>query len=384
MKLTAPKLRSTISLMFEHITIPSELLPKDGRFGCGPSLVRPEFIEALAKEQTKYLGTSHRQAAVKNRVGNIITLLKEYLEVPEGYKIAMGNGSASQVWDMITFSLIEKKAAHFVNGEFSSKWYASTSESKFVGAHLVKVGNGEQPKFQEFADCDVHCITWNETSTGAMWKESPSCKNSLLAVDATSAAGALTWDLSKTDLFYFSPQKAFGSDGGLWIGIFSPKALEQVERVKKSGRYIPAMLCLQTALKNGEANQTYNTPSLVTLYLLEKQLQWFKAQGGMKSITEIQKVKTKILHDWVDSRSELSHYIKDPAARSETVSTINLQKEIPYDQMTKHLRKFGIVDIDCYRNLGENQIRISLFPNVSKDDLVKLTKCIDYLLDNRK
>ena len=370
--------------MFEHITIPSELLPKDGRFGCGPSLVRPEFIEALAKEQSKYLGTSHRQPAVKNHVGNIIALLKEYLEIPADYKIALGNGSASQVWDMITFSLVEKKAAHFVNGEFSSKWHASTNESKFVSAHLVKVGNGEQPKFEEFADCDVHCITWNETSTGAMWTESPSCKNSLLAVDATSAAGALSWDLSKNDVFYFSPQKAFGSDGGLWIGIFSPKAVAQIDRIKKSGRYIPAMLCLQTALKNGEANQTYNTPSLVTLYLLEKQLEWFKAQGGLRKITAIQKEKTKLLHAWVEKRPELSHYIKDVSARSETVSTINIQKDIPYDQLTKHLRKFGVIDIDCYRNLGENQIRISLFPNISKEELVKLTQCIDYLLDHRK
>jgi len=369
--------------MFENIEIPSSLLPKDGRFGCGPSLVRPEFIEALAKEQGNFLGTSHRQSAVKNKVGSIFSRLREYLEIPADYKIAMGNGSASLVWDMITFSLIEKKAAHFVNGEFSSKWYASTKESKFVSAELVKVENGEQPSFKEFPDCDVHCITWNETSTGAMWKESPSCKNSLLAVDATSAAGALTWDLSKTDLFYFSPQKAFGADGGLWIGIFSPRAIAQIEKVKKSGRYIPAMLCLQTALKNGEANQTYNTPSLMNLFVLEKQLHWFKNQGGIHKITEQQKEKIMLLHAWVDKRSELSHYIKDSNARSQTVCTINIQKDIPYDQLTKQLRKFGVLDIDCYRNLGENQIRVSLFPNVEKEGLAKLTQCIDYLLDHR-
>jgi phosphoserine aminotransferase len=370
--------------MFEHIQIPQELLPLDGRFGCGPSLVRTEFVEALARDAKGYLGTSHRQATVKNKVGSVFEKLKAYLEVPADYKIAAGNGSASLVWDMCTFGLIEKKAAHFVNGEFSQKWAASTRESKFVHAHEVKVGNGEQPKFQEFADCDLHCVTWNETSTGAMYDSTPRVEKSLLAVDATSAAGAYTWDLTKTDLFYFSPQKAFGSEGGLWIGIFSPKAIAQIERVKKSGRYIPAMLDFTLALKNGESNQTYNTPSLSTVYLLEKQLEWFLQKGGIKAIAREADEKVKVLYDWVERRPELTHYIKDAAARSKTVCTINIDKAIPYDQLTKHLRKFKILDIDAYRNLGENQIRISIFPNVAKDDLVKLTKAIDYCLDNRK
>ena len=370
--------------MFEHIQLPGDLLPRDGRFGCGPSLVRPEFVEQLAKESAKFLGTSHRQSAVKNKVGAVIEKLRKYLEVPADYKIAMGNGSASLVWDMCTFSLVEKKAAHFYSGEFGQKWAASTKDSKFVQAQEVKAANGELPVFQEFADCDLHCITWNETSTGAMFSECPSVKNSLLAVDGTSAAGAYHWDLSKTDLFYFSPQKAFGSEGGLWIGVFSPKAVAQIERVKKTGRYIPAMLDFVQALKNGEANQTYNTPSLTTLYLLEKQLQWFLDQGGIHAISKMQDEKVKILHDWIEKRPELSHYVKEPKARSKTVCTINMDKAIPYDQLTKHLRKFGVLDIDCYRSLGENQIRVSLFPNIPKEDLVKLTKCIDYCLDNRK
>lgn len=370
-------------MSFEHIQIPANMLPADGRFGCGPSLVRPDFVEQLAKDQRKYLGTSHRQATVKNKVGSVITLLKDFLKVPEGYKIAMGNGSASLVWDMITFSLIEKKSVHFVNGEFSSKWFASANEAPFVEAEQVKVGNGKLPEFKTHADCDVHCITWNETSTGAMFPSCPSVSGSLLAVDATSAAGALDWDLAKTDVFYFSPQKAFGSEGGLWVGIFSPKAVERIQRIKKSGRYIPAMLCLETALKNGEANQTYNTPALATVYILEKQLQWF-AQQGMAKIEAEQRAKAKLLHDWVDRRDELSHYIQHPEYRSLTVCTINIDPKIPYDQLTKHLRKFGILDIDCYRNLGENQIRISLFPNITGDDLKKLTQCIDYCLDNRK
>ncbi len=369
--------------MFEQIQIPKELIPQDGRFGCGPSLVRTEFVEALAKDAKSFLGTSHRQNTVKNKVGSVLEKLKTFLQVPEGYKIAMGNGSASLVWDMCTFGLVEKRAAHFVNGEFSQKWGASTKESKFVQAHEVKVGNGEMPEFQEFADCDVHCITWNETSTGAMYDACPSVKNSLLAVDGTSAAGAYSWDLNKTDLFYFSPQKAFGSEGGLWIGIFSPRAVTQIERVKKSGRYIPAMLDFTLALKNAESNQTYNTPSLSTVYFLEKQLSWFLDKGGMPAICRMQDEKVKLLHAWVDRRPELSHYIANPKARSKTVCTINLDKSIPYDQLTKHLRKFGVLDIDCYRNLGENQIRISLFPNISKEDLTKLTQCIDYLLDHR-
>lgn len=369
--------------MFENIQIPKELLPQDGRFGCGPSLVRTEFVEALAKDAKSYLGTSHRQSAVKNKVGAILEKMRSYLEVPADYKIAMGNGSASLVWDMCTFALVEKKAAHFYSGEFGQKWAASTKESKFVQAQEVKAANGELPAFQEFSDCDLHCITWNETSTGAMFNTPPTVKNSLLALDATSAAGAYYYDLSKTDLFYFSPQKAFGSEGGLWIGIFSPKAIAQIEKVKKSGRYIPAMLDFVTALKNGEANQTYNTPSLTTLYLLEKQLGWFLEKGGIRAITKEQDEKVKVLHDWIERRPELSHYVKDPAARSKTVCTINIDKAIPYDAMTKHLRKFGILDIDCYRSLGENQIRVSLFPNIPKEDLVKLTKAVDYLLDNR-
>jgi phosphoserine aminotransferase len=217
-----------------------------------------------------------------------------------------------------------------------------------------------------------------------MWDTCPTVKNSLLAVDATSAAGAYYFDLSKCDLFYFSPQKALGSEGGLWIGIFSPKAIAQIERVKKSGRYIPAMLDFTLALKNAESNQTYNTPSLSTIYLLEKQLGWFLAKGGIRTISKEQDEKVSILHQWIDKRAELSHYIKDPNTRSKTVCTINIEKEIPYDALTKHLRKFGILDIDAYRNLGENQIRVSLFPNIAKEDLVKLTKAIDYLLDNRK
>lgn len=370
--------------MFEHIQLPKEFLPQDGRFGCGPSLVRTEFVEALAKDAKGYLGTSHRQATVKNKVGAVLEKLRAYLEVPADYKIAMGNGSASQVWDMTTFGLVEKKAAHFFSGEFGQKWSASTKESKMHGYEEVKAGNGALPEFREFDGCDMHAITWNETSTGVMYPGCPTVKNSLLAVDGTSAAGAYRWDLSKTDLFYFSPQKAFGSEGGLWIGIFSPKAVAQIERVKKSGRWVPAMLDFTLALKNAESNQTYNTPSLSTIYLLEKQLGWFLDQGGMNAISKSQDEKVKVLHDWVDKRPELSHYVKEAAHRSKTVCTINIEKSIPYDQLTKQLRKFGILDIDAYRNLGENQIRVSLFPNILKEDLVKLTKAVDYLLDNRK
>jgi phosphoserine aminotransferase len=370
--------------MFEHITIPKEILPKDGRFGCGPSLVRPEFLESLVKEQTAYLGTSHRQATVKNRVGHTIELLRKYLEIPADYKVAMGDGSASLVWDMTTFSLVEKKSVHFTAGEFASKWFDSVDKSKFVTAAQVKAPTGEIPAFKLDSSADVHCVTWNETSTGAMMPGAPDCNGSLLAVDATSAAGALWWDLTKTDFFYFSPQKAFGSEGGLWIGIFSPKCVEQIQRVKKSGRYIPAMLDFDQAITNGEANQTYNTPSLTTIYLLEKQLEWFLAQGGIRAVTKMQKEKKKLIDAWVERRPELTHYVKNPEFQSETVCTINLDPAIQVDALTKHLRKFGIRDIDCYRKLGQNQIRVSIFPNVSKDDLERLTKSIDYCLDNKK
>jgi phosphoserine aminotransferase len=368
--------------MFESVKIPQELLPQDGRFGCGPSLVRPEFLEDLAKVQRSFIGTSHRQAAVKDRVGHVISLLRSYLKVPKDYKIALGNGGASLVWDMVAFSLVEKKATHFYSGEFGQKWFASSDEAPFIEARGVKAANGELPKFELFADSDVHAITWNETSTGAMMPTCPSANGSLLAVDATSAAGALEWDLNKTDFFYFSPQKAFGSEGGLWVGIFSPRAVEQVARIAKSGRHIPAMLSFQEAITNGEANQTYNTPSLTTIYLLERELEWLDKKG-ISTVNRESHEKYKVLADWVERRDELSFYVQNPEARSFTVSTINIIDSIPYTDLTKALRKHGVLDIDCYRKLGVNQIRISLFPNISKEDLVKLTKCIDHLMDNR-
>ena len=368
--------------MFEDIKIPQDLLPADGRFGCGPSLVRPEFLQGLAETGMSYMGTSHRKPAVKERVASVTRRMHDFLQVPEGYVVAMGNGGASLVWDMITFSLIEKKSAHFTNGEFSSKWYKSAAEAPFVEAEESKFDLGAGIEFAEKSDADVHCVTWNETSTGAMIPATPQCENSLLTVDATSAAGALKWDLTQTDLFYFSPQKAFGADGGLWVGIFSPKCIEQVNRVKESKRYIPAMLDFATALKNAESDQTYNTPALATLYLLDRQLEWLQAKGLDKVAAE-QEAKHKLLEDWVNARPELSFYVEDPASRSRTVSTINIIDEIPYADLTKNLRSQGVLDIDCYRKLGKNQIRISLFPNVSLTDLEKLTKCINYLLDNR-
>lgn len=368
--------------MFENTNIPAELLPSDGRFGSGPSLVRPDSMEELTKIQKEFLGTSHRKAAVKDRVGNIISLLRSYMNVPSDYKIAMGNGGATLVWDMCTFALVEKKAAHFTNGEFSNKWFKSTNSAPFVDAEKFESDLGSVPEFKNVDGADVHCITWNETSTGAMWPTTPETSNSLLAVDATSAAGALNWDMSKTDLFYFSPQKAFGSEGGLWVGIFSPKCVEQIERVQKSGRHIPTMLDFVTALTNGESNQTYNTPSLTTLYLIEKQLEWFQSKG-IDTVDAEQKDKASMLDSWVESRSELSHYVTNPEFRSKTVATINIADEIPYQDLANCLRRHGVLDIECYRKLGKNQVRISLFPNITKVDLENLTKCINYLLDNR-
>src|SRR3989344_5127417 len=368
--------------MFESVKIPQDLIPSDGRFGCGPSLVRPDFLEDLAGIQKSLLGTSHRQAAVKDRVGRIFSLMRSYLKVPNDYKICMGNGGASLVWDMTAFALVDKKSAHFHSGEFGQKWFAACKGAAFIQAQEVKAAGGEIPKFEEIWGADVHAITWNETSTGAMFPAAPACKNSLLAVDATSAAGALDWDLAKTDFFYFSPQKAFGSEGGLWCAILSPRAVEQVNRVAKSGRHIPAMLSFTEALANGEANQTYNTPALTTLYLLERELEWLHKKGIRAGDRE-QREKFQVLAKWVDRRGELAFYVKNPEARSLTVSTINVVDSIPYADLTKALRKQGVVDIDCYRKLGVNQIRISLFPNITKENLEKLTKCIDYLMDNR-
>ena len=221
--------------MFDAVEIPKELLPSDGRFGSGPSLVDPSFIEELSKIQRNYLGTSHRKAGVKDRIGNIFSLLRSYLNIPPDYQIAMGNGGASLVWDMMVFSLIEKKSVHFVNGEFSQKCFDAAKSATFLEPKLVQAENNTLPFFTEFPESQLHCITWNETSTGAMYPKCPPCENSLLAVDATSAAGALSWDFKNTDLFYFSPQKAFGAEGGLWLGIFSPACIQQIEKIKQTG-----------------------------------------------------------------------------------------------------------------------------------------------------
>ncbi len=366
--------------MFSKIQIPKDLLPEDGRFGCGPSRIRPEFLHRLLEIQTTYLGTSHRKPGVKNRVGHVFELLRSFFRIPEDYKIAGGNGSASIVWDMITFGLVEKQSLHFVNGEFSSKWYKSASMSNFIESGKIEAAPGDLPAFQEDPNYDVHCITWNETSTGVMYPCAPKCKDSLLAVDATSAAGCLHWD--QPDLFYFSPQKALGSEGGLWIGFFSPRCIEQIERVKKTNRYIPAMLDFTTALSNGESNQTYNTPSLVTLYLLEQQLEYYN-ELGMERIEKDQEEKFALMERWVESRPELSFYVKNPEHRSKTTVTINLVKDIPHGDLCTTLRSHGILDIEAYRKLGENQIRIALFPNISKTELEKLIASINYLLDKR-
>ena len=347
--------------MFEDIKLPTELLPKDGRFGCGPSLVRPEFLEAMSSIQKQYVGTSHRKLAVKDRFGSIFSLLRSYLRVPEDYKIAIGIGGATLVWDMITFSLIEKKSAHFINGEFSNKWYKSAQGAGFVDATSISAENGKLPNFSPNADCDVHCITWNETSTGAMFPNTPSCPNSLLAVDATSAAGALNWDLTKTDLFYFSPQKAMGSEGGLWVSIFSPRCVEQIARIKATDRYIPAMLDFTTALTNGESNQSYNTPALTTIYLLEQQLEYFD-KLGLNAVDKEQHEKIRVLNEWVESRPELSFYVSDPEARSMTVSTINIIDEIPYQDLTKSLRSQGIPRHRLLPKIGQESDSYILIP----------------------
>ncbi len=368
--------------MFENTNIPKNLIPRDGRFGSGPSLVRPDSMQSLVEVQKDFLGTSHRKPAIKDCVSRVFEKMRSYLDIPADYKIAMGNGGATLTWDMCTFALVEKKAAHFTNGEFSQKWFKSTKAAPFVEAEQIDADLGSVPEFKSIDGADVHCITWNETSTGAMWPSVPNCEGSLLAVDATSAAGALKWDLAKTDLFYFSPQKAFGAEGGLWIGFFSPKCVEQIERVQKSSRHIPTILDFTTALTNGESNQTYNTPSLTTLYLLDKQLDWFVSRG-LNTLDKEQRAKAALLDAWVEARPELSHYVTNPEFRSKTVSTINIVDEISYTDLAKCLRRHGILDIECYRKLGKNQVRISLFPNILKADLEKLTKCIDYLFDNR-
>jgi phosphoserine aminotransferase len=369
-----------VSIDPTHIQIPSTLLPHDGRFGCGPSKVRPEQVLALARANQRILGSSHRQAPVKDLVGAVRDGLMELFRLPDGWQILLGNGGSTFFWDVATFGLIRERSQHYVFGEFSSKFADAASTAPHLGAPaVVSSAPGTHPPLEPAADgVDVVALTHNETSTGVAMQLRRPAGDALVVVDATSAAGGLPWQPSEVDVYYFAPQKCFASDGGLWLAACSPAALERIREIGASGRWCPASLDLKLALDNSLVNQTYNTPALATLVLLEEQIEWMLSHGGLDWCVERSRTSARHLFDWAERSHYATPFVADPAQRSTVVGTIDLDG-VDATAVCAALRANGIVDTDSYRKLGRNQLRIGMFPAVDPDDVEKLTRCIDFV-----
>ena len=365
------------------IIIPSELKPVDGRFGCGPSKIRPEALAALSASGHSILGTSHRQKPVKNVVKRVREGLTSLFNLPEGYEVVLGNGGSTAFWDIATFGLIEARSQHLVFGEFSSKFAAAAKEAPFLGEPtVIKTEPGSHPVATAEAGIDVYALTHNETSTGvAMPILRPAgTDGALVLVDATSAAGGLMVDAKEFDTYYFAPQKSFASDGGLWIAIMSPAAIARAEKIKASGRWVPAFFDLGIAIENSRLDQTYNTPALVTLMLLAEQIEWMNANGGLSFAAGRSAKSSDILYSWAEKTSYTTPFVTDAAMRSKVVGTINFDEAIDATKIAAVLRENGIVDTEPYRKLGKNQLRIGMFPAVDPSDVEALTKCIDHVV----
>jgi len=365
------------------LDIPRTMLPSDGRFGCGPSKIRPEQALALARANSNLLGSSHRQAPVKNLVGTIRAGLGSLFSLPEGWEIVLGNGGSTTFWDIATFGLIKERSQHYVFGEFSSKFAEAAAAAPHVGdPAVVRSEPGSHPSIEPAAaDVDVVALTHNETSTGVAMELRRPDGDALVVVDATSAAGGLPWSPSDVDVYYFAPQKCFASDGGLWLAACSPAAIERIRQIGASGRWTPASLGLEIALDNSLLNQTYNTPALATLVLLNEQLQWMLDNGGLGWCVERCRTSSGYLYEWATSSAYATPFVTDPTQRSAVVGTIDLDDSIRADDVCTALRANGIVDTDSYRKLGRNQLRIGMFPSVEPDDVALLTGCIDYVVE---
>jgi len=371
--------------MSAELIIPSAIKPRDGRFGCGPSKIRPEALAALAASGTSILGTSHRQKPVKNVVKRVRDGLHSLFNLPEGYEVVLGNGGSTAFWDIATLGLIEDRSQHLVFGEFSSKFASASKEAPFLGEPtVIKSEPGTHPLSVSEAGIDVYALTHNETSTGvAMPILRPAgIDSALVLVDATSAAGGLLVDAKEFDTYYFAPQKSFASDGGLWIAIMSPAAVARVEKIKASGRWIPAFFDLTIAIENSRLDQTYNTPALVTLMLLADQIEWMNAGGGLEFSAGRSAASSEILYSWAEKNSYTTPFVVDPAMRSKVVGTINFDDAIDATKIAAALRANGIVDTEPYRKLGKNQLRIGMFPSVDPSDVTALTQCIDFVVES--
>ncbi len=370
------------------IEIPANLLPVDGRFGSGPSKVRPEAVEALAAASGTYLGTSHRQRTVKSVVGSIREGLRDLFSLPDGYEVVLGNGGTTLFWDTATFCLIERKSQHLSFGEFSSKFATAASDAPHLEEpEVISAPVGTRPDPIAREEIDLYALTHNETSTGVMMPinrpdgaKAPEDGGGLVAVDATSGAGGLRVNAEDFDAYYFAPQKCFGSDGGLWLALLSPAAQERVAKIAEGGRWVPASMDLAIALENSKLDQTYNTPALATLFLLDNQVTWFNKQGGLEFSAGRSDRSAEILYTWADAADFATPFVTAPQDRSHVVGTIDLDASIDAAVVAAVLRSNGIVDTEPYRKLGRNQLRIALFPAIDPEDVASLCACVNYVV----
>jgi phosphoserine aminotransferase len=372
------------------LQIPSELKPADGRFGSGPSRVRPEQLEHLAETGRSLMGTSHRQRPVKALVGRVRAGIRELFSAPEGYEVVLGNGGTTAFWDAATCGLVRERALHLTYGEFSAKFAACTRQAPFLADPvLIEAPPGDAP--EPVADPTADVLAWaqNETSTGVMVpvRRPPGAEGSLVLIDATSGAGGLPVELDQADVYYFAPQKGFASDGGLWLALLSPAALERIEEIDRTrptggpARWIPDFLSLATALENSVKDQTYNTPAIATLFLLADQLDWMLERGGLEAMVSRTREASGHLYDWAERHPHAEAFVKDPAKRSQVVATIDFSVEVDAGALASSLRANGIVDVEPYRKLGRNQLRIATFPATDPADAQALCACIDWVLE---
>jgi phosphoserine aminotransferase len=370
------------------ITIPPGLLPSDGRFGSGPSKVRPEQISALAEVASSYLGTSHRQKAVKAQVGRVRSGLRELFSLPDGYEVVLGNGGTTCFWDAATFGLIQEQSQHLSFGEFSSKFASCVKAAPHLkDPHIIESEVGTHPTPVADTSVDLYALTHNETSTGVSMSIKrpqgaalPESGGGLVAVDGTSGAGGLRVDAHEFDAYYLAPQKCFAGDGGLWIALMSSAALERVERIATSGRWIPAFLDLKTAVDNSLLDQTYNTPALATIFLLAEQLDWMNGHGGLEWTASRCDRSAEILYTWAEQSGFARPFVENAGDRSHVVGTIDFVDAIDAAAVAAVLRANGIVDTEPYRKLGRNQLRIAMFPAIEPDDVASLCACINYVV----
>ena len=369
------------------VRIPADLLPSDGRFGSGPSKVPQAAVEALAAVAPTYLGTSHRRPGVRSVVGRVRSGLGRLFSLPDGYEVLLGVGGSTVFWDAASFGLIEQRSQHLVFGEFSSKFASVVKAAPHLDApQILESPPGTHPLAQARAldgrDVDAYALTHNETSTGVMMDVNrPDGADGLVLVDATSAAGGLRVDPGQFDVYYFAPQKSFASEGGLWLALCSPRAIERIERIGASGRWVPPSVSLPIALENSRLDQTYNTPALSTLFLLAEQIEWMLGKGGLEWSASRCDRSSEIVYAWAEAHRFATPFVAKPDERSHVTTTIDFAEPVDAAAIAAALRANGIVDVEPYRKLGRNQLRIATFPAIEPDDLVAFTRCTDFVID---